>query len=467
MKNIKKIALHWQILVAMLLGLFYSWLSLYYGWTMFTQHWLNPFGDLFIRLLKLLAIPIVLFSIISGMSNLTDTKDLGRWAVKMFSLYLLTTFCAILLGMGLTYFFKPGEQNSPDILSKNRHAYEAFALENDLPIYASSLKKIENFNISLPKDQTDQIEKKVEQKFEKMLENAKKTQQKPILEYFVDMVPENIFVSLTEPRLMIQVIFFALFFGLAMIFVPKTEVVAEFIDGFNRILMKMMAWVMKFSPFFVFCLIAGTFSKLAKNPEDLWMIFKSLSGYTLVIILGFLTLLFIIYPLMLKIFGRNFSAKQFFIGMRPAQLVGFSTSSSVATLPVSLQCVKENLKVNPKIADFVLPIGATVNMDGTSLYQGAAVLFLAQFHGIDLTWEAIMMVLFTTLFASIGASGIPAAGMVLLVVILESVHLDPYWIAIIAPVDRLLDMIRTVVNLTSDAMVSVVLSQQEVKKNKL
>jgi Na+/H+-dicarboxylate symporter len=225
-----------------------------------------------------------------------------------------------------------------------------------------------------------------------------------------------------------------------------------------------MQFVMSISPFFVFCLMAGTFSKLTQTTDGLLSIFSSLGWYAAVILLGFFLMLYFVYPLMLYTFGRQFPLRRFFTGIRAAQVVGFSTSSSVATLPISLKCVKDNLGVSTKVANFVLPIGATVNMDGTSLYQGAAVIFLAQFHGIDLSWEVQLTVLLATLLTSIGASGIPSAGLILLIVILESIGLDPYWIAIIAPIDRLIDMLRTVVNLTGDAMVAVVLSRHE-KKN--
>jgi Na+/H+-dicarboxylate symporter len=219
--------------------------------------------------------------------------------------------------------------------------------------------------------------------------------------------------------------------------------------------------VMGAAPFFVFCLMAGVLAKMADSPADIYNIFVSLSQYSLVVVLGLLILLFGVYPMMLRLFKVPISYTEFFKGMSPAQFLAFSTSSSAATLPVTIECVQDNLKIPAKVADFVLPIGATVNMDGTSLYQAVAVIFLAQYHGVDLTLMQQIGIIGTTTLASIGAAAVPSAGLIMLMIVLTSVGLNPLWIVLIYPMDRLLDMCRTVVNVTSDATVSAIIAKSE------
>ena len=468
----KKISLHWQVIIAMGLGLFYSWLSLSNGYGEFTDTWLSPFGDIFIRLLKLLAVPIVLFSIISGVSSLVEAKGLGKLAMRSIGLYFLTTLIAIGLGIFLVNTLSPGTKVGKEMLKKNRLHYELFAKEKGKEMIGASIwDKPENKTL-VQQILAENQEKNVQP--DRFMQLAEQSKSKTGLQYVVDMIPENIIVALSDARSMLQVIFFALFFGVCILLLPreKTAPVVDFIEGFNSILIKMIQTVMEFAPFFVFCLMAGTFTQMTNSTAELFDIFSTLGWYAFVVVSGFVLMLFAIYPILVTLLGRGFSAKQYLSGIKEAQLVAFSTSSSVATLPVTLRCAIEKLGVSKKVANFVIPIGATINMNGSAIYQAIAVLFLAQLHGIDLTWELQSVIVLTTLLASVGTSGIPSGAFILLIVLLDMVGLDPYWIAIITPVDRLLDMCLTVVNITGDMAVATVvqryeLAPVELKENEL
>jgi Na+/H+-dicarboxylate symporter len=233
-------------------------------------------------------------------------------------------------------------------------------------------------------------------------------------------------------------------------------------DSAMEVFLKMVDLVMQAAPFFVFALLAGVVSRMAGDDiGKVYEIFKGLSWYSLTVFIGLMLMIFIVYPLLMKLFVKIIPYKGFFKAMAPAQTLAFSTSSSAATLPVTMECVEENLGVDKKITSFVLPIGATVNMDGTCLYQAVAVVFLAQLHMIDLTMGQQLTIVLTATLASIGSAAVPSAGLVMLIIVLESVGLNPAWIAIIFPVDRILDMFRTVVNVTGDATVSTIIAKGE------
>jgi Na+/H+-dicarboxylate symporter len=282
--------------------------------------------------------------------------------------------------------------------------------------------------------------------------------------FIVDMVPSNIFISLNDNSLMLQVIFFALFFGIALLFLPegKGDAALAVVQSVNEVFLKMVDMIMRGAPFFVFALLAGTFSKMAGDDAGAVLeIFRGLMWYGLTVILGLALVLFVIYPGIVVAFVRHISYAQFFKNLGPAQMLAFSTSSSAATLPVTMECVNENMRVSEKVSSFVLPIGATVNMDGTSLYQAVAVVFLAQFHAVDLSLAQQLTIITTATLASIGSAAVPSAGLVMLIIVLESVGLNPAWIAIIFPIDRILDMCRTVINVTGDATVSTLIAASE------
>ncbi|MEZ4803179.1 MAG: dicarboxylate/amino acid:cation symporter [Gelidibacter sp.] len=461
----KNLALHWKILIGMTLGIIWALLSSSMGWSQFTINWIDPFGTIFINLLKLIAVPLVLFSIISGVANIGDPKSLGRMGGKTLLIYLLTTVFAISLGLLLVNTIKPGKLIDEQSRIDNRINYEIWAASQGHEIkdginYLHDPAFMERAQKITELSKADLKEVSVADKLEK----AEKQKQASPLQPLVDIVPDNFFKSLSDNGLMLQIIFFALFFGMCLLFIPneKAQPVINLVDSINEVFLKMVDLVMQAAPFFVFALLAGVISKMAGDDiGKVVEIFKGLSWYSLTVLLGLIIMIFITYPVILKTFVKKIPYAGFFKAMSPAQTLAFSTSSSAATLPVTMECVEQNLGVNKKVSSFVLPIGATVNMDGTSLYQAVAVIFLAQLHMIDLTVGQQLTIVVTTTLASIGSAAVPSAGLVMLIIVLNSVGLNPAWIAIIFPVDRILDMFRTVVNVTGDATVCTIIADGE------
>tara|TARA_R110002049_G_scaffold308819_1_gene514234 strand:+ start:36636 stop:38081 length:1446 start_codon:yes stop_codon:yes gene_type:complete len=461
----KKLALHWKILIGMTLGIIWALLSSTLGWSSFTINWIDPFGTIFINLLKLIAVPLVLFSIIGGVANIGDPSSLGRMGGKTLLIYLVTTVMAISLGLGLVNTIKPGKLIDEQSRIDNRISYEiwADAEGHEIKDGVNYLKNPQFFERAQEISKLSKAELK-EASVSDKIEKATKQKNVSPLQPLVDIVPENFFYSLSNNGLMLQIIFFALFFGVCLLFIPneKSQPVLILVDGINEVFLKMVDLVMQAAPFFVFALLAGVVCKMAGDDiGKVIEIFKGLSWYSLTVLIGLLLMIFAIYPGILKLFVKKVPYLGFFKAMGPAQTLAFSTSSSAATLPVTMECVEQNLGVDKKISSFVLPIGATVNMDGTSLYQAVAVIFLAQMHMIDLTIGQQLTVVITTTLASIGSAAVPSAGLVMLIVVLDSVGLNPAWIAIIFPVDRILDMFRTVVNVTGDATVCSIIGNSE------
>ena len=463
----KKLALHWKILLAMILGVLWAIISGKFGWNEFTADWIDPFGTIFINGLKLIAVPLVLFSIITGVAGMGNPAKLGRIGAKTLLMYLLTTVMSISVGLVLVNIWKPGVQSDQKTRLNNRLQYELWANQKGIEIkdgknllLGADSTQINIAASSLSKAKDDEAYKQAINKLAKA-DNAK-TGDGP-LQPLIDIVPSNIVVALGDGRLMLQVIFFAILFGITMAILPKakTTTVLEFFIGMNEIFIKMVHIIMKGAPFFVFCLMAGVLAKSANSLEELTSIFLKLTEYSVVVIIGLALLLFGFYPMLMKLFGVPVSYSQFFRGMSPAQFLAFSTSSSAATLPVTIECVNDNLGVSEDSTDFVLPIGATVNMDGTSLYQAIAVIFLAQYHDVSLDLYQQLGIVLTATLASIGAAAVPGAGLIMLMIVLESVGLNPMWVAIVLPMDRILDMCRTVINVTSDATVSAVIAKTE------
>jgi Na+/H+-dicarboxylate symporter len=461
----KKLALHWKIIIGMVLGIVWALVSSSMGWSEFTINWIDPFGTIFINLLKLIAVPLVLFSIISGVANIGDPASLGRMGGKTLGIYLVTTVMAISLGLLLVNLVKPGELIDEESRIDNRISYEIWADTEGYEIkdginYLKDPKFLERAQEISELSKSELEDMGVADKM-KTVKNKKETTP---LQPLVDIVPSNFFYSLSNNGLMLQIIFFAIFFGVCLLFIPsdKSKPVINLVDSINEVFLKMVDVVMQAAPFFVFALLAGVVSKMAGNDiGKVVEIFKGLSWYSLTVLAGLLLMIFVIYPIILKLFVKKIPYKGFFKAMGPAQTLAFSTSSSAATLPVTMECVEQNLGVNKKISSFVLPIGATVNMDGTSMYQAVAVIFLAQMHMIDLTLGQQVTVVVTATLASIGSAAVPSAGLVMLIIVLGSVGLNPAWIAIIFPVDRILDMFRTVVNVTGDATVCSIIADGE------
>lgn len=461
----KKLALHWKIIIGLVLGIIWALLSSQLGWSEFTINWIAPFGTIFINLLKLIAVPLVLVSIISGVANIGDASSLGRMGGKTLLAYLLTTLFAVGLGLVLVNAIKPGKLIDEQSRIDNRISYEVWAASEGYqikdginylqdPTFFERAQKITDLSKSELKDAS------VTEKM-KTVDKVKDTTP---LQPLVDIVPDNFFFSLTDNGLMLQIIFFGIFFGICLLLIPneKSHSVTSFMDSAMEVFLKMVDLVMQAAPFFVFALLAGVVSKMAGDDiGKVYEIFKGLSWYSLTVLLGLIIMIFIVYPILMKLFVNKIPYKGFFKAMAPAQTLAFSTSSSAATLPVTMECVEENLGVDKKITSFVLPIGATVNMDGTCLYQAVAVVFLAQLHMIDLTLGQQLTIVLTATLASIGSAAVPSAGLVMLIIVLESVGLNPAWIAIIFPVDRILDMFRTVVNVTGDAVVCTIIADGE------
>ena len=461
-KENKGLAMHWQVIIGLLLGIVYAWMSIQFGWNEFTLNWIQPFGDIFINLLKLIAVPLVLFSIISGVASLGDMRKLGRMGIKTLALYLTTTMFAVIVGLTLVNVFKPGDHASESLREANRIRYELWRDANDIvrldetnftqnPELAEMVATIKSESIEHNEWVNDKLTK------------ADKTKTSGPLQPLVDVVPKNIFQSLSDMQ-MLQIIFFAIFFGVVVTGLKEEQkgTIVRAVGALNEVFVQMVWVVMKIMPLFVFALMAGQIVKAAgTDPAHFHQLLTFLLRYSLVVVLGLAIMTFLVYPLIVTLFVKKMTWKQFTSGMRDAQITAFSTSSSVATLPVTMKCVEENLKVSERTASFVLPIGATVNMDGTSLYQAIAVVALAQFHMIDLTLAQQAIIVLTATLASIGAAAIPSAGLVLMIIVLESVGLNPAWIALIFPVDRILDMCRTVVNVTGDGTVSTLVAASE------
>lgn len=461
----KKLALHWQIIIGLVLGIIWAILSSQLGWSDFTINWIAPFGTIFIKLLKLIAVPLVLVSIISGVANIGDPSSLGRMGGKTLLAYLITTLFAVGLGLAMVNIIKPGNLIDEQSRIDNRISYEIWASSEGHEIkdginYLQDPAFMERAQRITELSKAELRDASVTDK----MKTAEMTKESTPLQPLVDIVPENFFYSLSDNGLMLQIIFFGLFFGVCLLFIPneKSAPVTNFIDGLMEVFLKMVDIVMQAAPFFVFALLAGVVGKMAGDDlGKVYEIFKGLSWYSLTVFLGLMMMIFVIYPLILKLFVRKIPYVGFFKAMAPAQTLAFSTSSSAATLPVTMECVEENLGVDKKITSFVLPIGATVNMDGTCLYQAVAVVFLAQLHMIDLTFGQQLTIVLTATLASIGSAAVPSAGLVMLIIVLESVGLNPAWIAIIFPVDRILDMFRTIVNVTGDATVSTIIAKGE------
>lgn len=458
----KKLPLHVKIMLGLVAGVIWAFVSSYLGWNQFTIDWIDPFGQIFIRMLKYIAVPLVLFSIISGVSGLKDMSQLGRMGGKTLGFYMMTTVMAVGIGLLLVNVFQPGKFIDEEQRVKNRIQYEKWVAATD------GVEILDGKNyLSDPRyGQMDAGEMEMDEatkaELDAKLQVAEQSKDSGPLQFLVDMVPENIVLSLSNQQLMLQVIFFAIFFGITMAMLPeeKVKILSGFINGSNEVFLKMVDIVMKAAPFFVFALLAGIIAKMADTPGEVIEVFKGLASYSGTLVLGLLFLIFIFYPLVIKL-TTNINYRKFFKNMSPAQLMAFSTSSSAATLPVTMECVEDNMGVSKKVASFVLPVGATVNMDGTSLYQAVAVVFLAQMHMVDLTAIQQLTIVLTATLASIGSAAVPSAGLIMMILVLQSVGLNPAWVAILFPVDRPLDMLRTVVNVTGDASVSTIVAKTE------
>ena len=419
--NMKKLALHWKILLGMVLGVAFGFLMVSFsGGKDIVEDWIKPFGTIFINALKLIAVPLILGSLITGVSDLKDISKLSKMGGKTVLIYLITTVVAVTLGLILVNVVRPGESISEE----------------------TRTELVANYS----------------QSTEKYKEEAANQKESGPLRALEDLVPDNIIGASGENKNMLQVIFFAIFFGVGLILLPeeKAKPVKDFFSSFNEVILKMIDLIMLAAPYGVFALLAAL---IVESPSaDL---FKALGWYALSVVSG-LFIMIVFYTTLVFIFTGK-KPKEFLNGISPAQLLAFSTSSSAATLPVTMERVHEHLGVDEEVSSFVLPIGATINMDGTSLYQAIAAVFIAQAFGMDLSLGVQLGIVATATLASIGSAAVPGAGMVMLVIVLAQAGIPEAGLALIFAVDRPLDMCRTVVNVTGDATVSLLVAKSENK----
>ena len=417
--------LHWKIIIGLVLGIIYGVLAASNGWSKFTSDWISPFGTIFINLLKFIAIPLVLSSLVTGVASLSDLKKLSRIGGKTIGIYITTTAIAVTIGLVVVNLLQPGNR--------------------------------------VPEKMQRQLQQTYQQDVEKREEVAKGVQDRGPLQPIVDIVPSNFFDSASSNRNMLQIVFVAIFIGIGIIQIPqeKAKAVLAVFDGFNHIIIRMVDVIMLMAPLGVFALIADTITSVAgDNLSQVIELLGALGFYCIAIILGLMIHMVGTYTSVLKIFS-SMRLGTFYKGVAPAQLVAFSTSSSGATLPITMERCEEKLGVSEEVSSFVLPLGATINMDGTALYQAVAAVFIAQTLGMDLDLSAQLTIVLTAVLASIGTAAVPGAGIIMLVIILEAIGVPSAGIALILGVDRILDMLRTVTNVTGDATVAVSVASME------
>ncbi|CAM4271789.1 dicarboxylate/amino acid:cation symporter [Zobellia nedashkovskayae] len=426
----KKLELHWRILIGMVLGILFGFGMTYVDWGRdFVLDWINPLGSIFVKLLKLIAIPLILASLIKGISDLKDISKFRNIGLRTIAIYIGTTVIAISIGLILVNLLKPGEGISEDTIAKLTETYSS-----DSGVTSK-------------------------------LEEAHRQQDSGPLQFLEDMVPDNAVKALGDNSLMLQVIFFTIFMGISMLLIgeEKAKPLKDFFDSLNDIVLKMVDLIMLSAPIAVFALLANVVAT-SGDPDLLIALLK----YAGVVTLGLL-LMIVFYSVVVATFTR-YSPWKFLKEMSPAQLLAFSTSSSAATLPVTMERVEEHIGVDKEVSSFVLPVGATINMDGTSLYQGVAAVFIAQALGFDLSFSGQLTIVLTALLASIGSAAVPGAGMVMLVIVLEAIGFPQdklaIGLALIFAVDRPLDMLRTVVNVTGDACVAMMVAKSVGKLGK-
>jgi proton glutamate symport protein len=413
----KKLALHWKILIGMALGVLVGFLTTNIdGGKEIIQDWIKPFGNIFINSLKLIAVPLILASLIKGVSDLKDISKLSKMGGRTIGTYIITTIISVSIGLAVVNIIQPGKSITEETRTQLVESYKGDA--------------------------------------DKKISAAEQQKSAGPLKALEDLVPENIFKAASDNGNMLQVIFFAIFLGLGLILIPekKARPVKQFFDSFNEVILKLIDLIMLAAPYGVFALLAAL---VVESPSaDL---FKALGWYAFCVILG-LSLMIMVYAIIVYVFTKK-TPKFFFNGIGPAQLLAFSTSSSAATLPVTMERVEEHLGVEEEVTSFVLPIGATINMDGTSLYQAVAAVFIAQAFGMDLSFGVQLGIIATATLASIGSAAVPGAGMVMLVIVLAQAGIPEAGLALIFAIDRPLDMCRTTVNVTGDAAVSMLIAK--------
>jgi Na+/H+-dicarboxylate symporter len=419
--------LHWQIIIGLLLGIVWGLLSTHFGLNSFTDNYIKPFGTIFVNLLKLIAVPLVLASLIVGVANLNDINKLSRMGGRTIGIYLITTLLAITIGLITVNVMQPWR--------------------------------------ALPEDTKNTLMSSYEGNLEGRAQAAESVANRSPLQPLVDIVPENLFEAASNNGAMLQVVFIAIIFGIGIIQIKneKSQVLVNFFDAMNDVIIRIVDVIMLLAPYGVFALLSSVIIDLAGDDlSQAVTLLYALGWYCLAVIVGLFLHVLLVYTTLFKMFSKM-KLIDFLRGIQPAILLGFSTSSSAATLPVTMERVQHNLGVEEEVASFVLPVGATINMDGTSLYQAVAAVFISMAIGNDITFGEQLAIVFTALLASIGAAGVPGAGIIMLVIVLKSIDVPVEGIALILGVDRILDMCRTAVNITGDAAVAVAVASMEGK----
>ncbi|MEK5069199.1 dicarboxylate/amino acid:cation symporter [Sporosarcina sp. FSL K6-1508] len=366
---------------------------------------LKPFGDLFLRLIKFIIAPLILSTLVVGVAGTSDPKQLGKMGIKTIVYYLGTTAIAIIIGLAVAFMISPGKGIT-----------------------------ISTEGLTIPEAATQEPQ--------------------GAITTILNIIPENPFMALASGNIL-QIIFFALFIGLAITFVgEKARPVYRFFEGFSEVMYKITGIVMKVAPLGILGLLAPVVGQYGLS------VLLPLVKVIVAVYIACILHAAIVYSSAVKVWGKM-SPLKFFKGISPAALVAFSTASSAGTLPVTIKNTNENLGVPNRISSFVLPLGATVNMDGTAIYQGVAVIFIAQFYNLNLSFAQLLTVVLITILASIGTAGVPGAGMIMLAMVLTSVNMPLEGIALIAGIDRILDMMRTTVNIVGDASAAVVVAGTE------
>lgn len=420
MKSKFSIPLYLQILLGMIAGIIVGIMALRFGGEELVNDWIRPWGQVFIRLLQLIAVPLVFISLVKGVMGLQDISRFSKLGGRTILIYLCTTVVAVSIGLGLGTAIKPGNFFNKEKAAAMQANYCAVV-----------------------------IEKK---------EAAELVKDEGPLNFLNEIIPDNFVKATGDNRKMLQVIFFSVLFGIAALSIEKTKVapVARLFDSVYDIILKMVDYIILFAPYGVTALMAG----LAVDFSGDVSMFGALAVYAGTVVLGMALLMFGFYPLLIHLFSRV-NIKKFVKSMYPVQLLAFTTSSSAATLPVTIETVEKDLGISNEVSSFVLPVGTTINMDGTSCYQAIAVLFIAQVIGIELSLSQLLTIVSMTVISSIGTPAIPGGSYVILTMVLSSVGIPAEGLALILGIDRPLDMLRTSVNVTGDATVAAMVAKTQ------
>lgn len=420
MKSKFSIPLYLQILLGMIAGIIVGIMALRFGGEKLVNDWIRPWGQVFIRLLQLIAVPLVFISLVKGVMGLQDISRFSKLGGRTILIYVCTTVVAVSIGLGLGTAIKPGNFFNKEKAAAMQANYRAVV-----------------------------IEKK---------EAAELVKDEGPLNFLNEIIPDNFVKATSDNRKMLQVIFFSVLFGIAALSIEKTKVapVARLFDSLYDIILKMVDYIILFAPYGVTALMAGLVVDFSGDVS----MFGALAVYAGTVVLGMALLMFGFYPLLIHLFSRV-NIKKFVKSMYPVQLLAFTTSSSAATLPVTIETVEKDLGISNEVSSFVLPVGTTINMDGTSCYQAIAVLFIAQVIGIELSLSQLLTIVSMTVISSIGTPAIPGGSYVILTMVLSSVGIPAEGLALILGIDRPLDMLRTSVNVTGDATVAAMVAKTQ------